>query len=73
MTIFTCHFTPPCEVSDGTMCVFATVILCLCQDLFCLSVSSLTFTEKSDCEKVNHVVSMISSATTFVKLWQRMY
>ena len=58
-------------LSVKVLCVsLPTVILCLCQQLFCLSVLSFNFTEKSDCPKANHVISMISSTTTFVKLRQ---
>ena len=42
----------------------------MCKQFFCLSVWSFTFTEKSDCDKVNHVVSMISITTILVKLLQ---
>ena len=66
ITVF--HFLCPSEVSQGIMCLY------LCQKLFCLSVCLLdwllTFIEKCDCDKVNHVVSMISITTILVKLMQ---
>ena len=58
--------------SVKVLCVFLpTVNLCVSITvIFCLSVLLFTLTEKSDCEKVNHVVFMFSIATTFVKLVQ---
>ena len=49
------------------------VWLCLCQQFFCLSVWSFTFTGKCDCDRVNHVVFMISLTTILVKLLQMIW
>ena len=62
MTLFVCHFIPPCEISEG-------IVVCLCRLLFCVCVNSyfvyLSYRSPSmrisDCGKVNYVVSMISS------------
>ena len=41
--------------------------LCMCHQLSCVSVWSLTFTEKSDQDEINHVISMISITAILVK------
>ena len=66
MTQFLCPFVPPCEVSEGIM----RASTCVSSYFACLLDWSFTFTEKSDCDKVSHVVSMISITTILVKLLQ---
>ena len=59
MSLFVCHFVPPCEVSEGTVRISACV--------------SSYFTYLSTFVSLNiylHVVSMISITTTLVKLLQ---
>ena len=75
-----CHIHLPISyfVIVSSYCLTITIItivitISYCQQLFYLTVSLFTFTEKFDCGRANHVVSTISSATTFIKLWQMIY
>ena len=51
MTLFLCHFLPLSDLTEGIVCVPAYVSNCF--------VWSFTFTDKSDCDKVNDVSSVI--------------
>ena len=65
-SLFVCiPVIPPCEISEGIVCV------CSCVSSFVhlpASVWPFTVTEKSDCDKINFVLVMISIITILVKL-----
>ena len=65
LTLFVCHFVPLCEVIE----VF-------CASLPLLAVISsffFTFTEKCHCDKVNHLVSIVSITAILVRLLQMIW
>ena len=76
--LFTFFYNPICVLLCATCEVTEGIVsLCQCQFIYssvCLcTVWPFTFTEKSDCDKVNLVLFVISIITSFVKLLQMIW
>ena len=74
MTLFVCHFLPPCKIIDGIMCLCAYAGYFVHQSASFL-VCRFTFIEKSNCDitctsVINIVVLVTSIITMLVKLLQ---
>ena len=63
MTLFVCQLVASCEVGEGIACLSVCV-----SSLVHLLVWIFTFTKKSDCDKINLLLSAINIITILVKL-----
>ena len=71
MTLFVCHSVSPEKVGEGILCPpTCAILLFICLPLL---VWPFIFTEKPDCNKIIHVLSVISIIRILIELFQMIW